>query len=542
MTPFGVAITLPEIVSSGAQDFAISPDGTRVVYRGPGDLLYLLALDRLDATPLSGTDGALDFFFSPDGEWVGFQMRGNELLKVSIFGGPPQSVYLSPRAVAGESWQVGEQILTGAWSGGLVRVSTNGEAPDVLTTVSTERGELGHGWPSLIVGHEAVVFTIMSDTAGTYGEELAVLDLETREVQRLGLAGPTPRYVATGHLVYAGEDRALRAVRFDPERREVTGVPVSLADDVSINFDISTTGRLLYQAGVTSQAKRVWVGRDGEVSETIDEGFTVAPRLSPEGTRIAYQATGGIWILDLERGTNTKVVDSGLIPIWTPDGSRVTFTSDKSGRFELFSQLADGSGPAELLLDMAPNPVPGSWSPDGQALVYYQTHPDTRGDLWVLPVGGDPTPFLVTAFHEVAPRVSADGRWVAYSSNQSGEYRIYVQPFPDGGRVIPVSTGPGAEPVWSRDDHELFYRNGDEMMAVDVELGSDLAVGRPTVLFEGGYTRNTGRTFPEYDVSLDGDHFLMVAPGDPSGERSGPNKTILVFNWFQELERLVPAE
>ena len=464
------------------------------------------------------------------------------MLKVSVFGGPPLSVFLSPRAVAGASWDVGDQILMGAWSGGLVRVPTDGREPKALTTLDVEQRELGHGWPSLLPNHQAVVFAVMSERTGAYDAELAVLELETGRIRRLGLAGFGPRYVSSGHVVYTGEDRALRAVPFDPDQLEITGSPVLLVEEVFNNFDVSKTGRLVYRTGVASLPRRVWVGRDGEITTTIGEGFTVAPRLSPDGSRIAYQAVGSVWILDLERMTNTRVVEAGVVPTWTPDGSRVTFTSDRSGAFDLYSQLADGSGPAELLLDAATNPVPGSWSPDGRVLAYYQTDPETRGDLWVLPVDGDPSPFLVTESHEVAPRVSPDGRWVAYSSNQSGEYRIYVQPFPDGGRVIPVSTGPGAEPVWSRDGRELFYRDGNRMFAVTVELGPAFTVGRPAVLFEGTYNLNAGRTFPEYDVSLDGQHFLMVQPGDTSDGISAANETILVLNWFEELKRLVPTD
>ena len=517
-----LAMTLSESAPRpGLQDLAISPDGTKVVYRGRDDLLYLRALDQLEAAPLPDTQGAWRFFFSPDGEWIGFLRRGFEVLRVSIFGGAPQSIIRSELTVVGERWEGGDHILLGTIGGGLVRVPADGGESEALTTLNVEQGERGHIWPSLIPNYQAVLFTIVSGTAGSSRSQLAVLELETGEVRMLGLAGNGPRYVATGHFVYTGEDGTLRAVPFDADQLEVTGDPVLLVEGVFGNFDFSNTGRLVYTTGATPPSL-AWVDRRGEIATTlIDQQFVLQQRLSPDGSRIAYATGGNVRILDLERGINTRVVEDGFVPTWTPDGSRITFTSSRTGAFALYSQTADGSGPAELLLDVPDTiPVPGSWSPDGQTFTYYENHPETRGDLWVLPVDGDPKPFLVTQFHEVAPRVSPDGRWVAYTSDQAGENSIYVQPFPQGGRIVPVSTGPGAEPVWSRDGQELFYRNGDQMMAVAVELGSEFILGRPTVLFEGPYLVNNDATFPQYDVSLDGQQFLMVTSGVTRNETS----------------------
>ena len=228
------------------------------------------------------------------------------------------------------------------------------------------------------------------------------------------------------------------------------------------------------------------------------------------------------------------------------DGSTITFSSDRSGTTNLYSRPADFSGAAELLLETTDILVPGAWSPDGQLLVYYEVNAETQRDLWVLPVNGTPLPFLVTEFNEHSPRLSPDGEWISYVSDQAGENRVYARPFPEGsGTVIPVSTGPGTEAIWSRDGQELFYRTGNrmrnQMMAVPVKLGPQLKVGRPSLLFEGAYRldpNNIGN--PNYDVSLDGQHFLM-ATGAIDEDATSPQITV-VLNWFEELKRLVPVD
>ena len=540
----------PEVASGFSSDLALSPDGTQIVYRG-GDSasLYVRPLDQLDAIPLRGTELLWgDPFFSPGGEWVGFAGSSLHLEKVSLFGGAPETLAQLPAVIGGASWGADDLIIVGMLGAGLFRVPGAGGEPEVLTTLDAEQGETAHARPSIIPNHQAVLFVIASGQPVRTSGQLAVLALETREVTRLGLAGTSPRYVSTGHLVYATEDSSVRAVPFDPGQLVVTGDPVTLVkrvvvkDNGAANMSISDTGRLLYMTntgGSEVPPSLVWVDREGREEDVVTTlpGFVISwPRLSPEGSRVALGGNG-VRIHDLERGTDLSLTEQeGIYPTWTEDGSKVTFISSRAGSYDLYSLPADGSGPVELLLDAPETPVPGSWLPDGQTLVYHEVNPDTQRDLWVLPEGGDPSPFLVTEFNEHAPRLSPDGQWVAYVSDQTGENRIYVQRFSEGGRVIPISTGPGTEAVWSRDGRELFYRDGNRMMSVAIELGPDLTVGRTSVVFEGSYALDiAGVGIPFYDVSLDGQQFLMVKPGETTDE------IVLVQDWFSELERLVPT-
>lgn len=268
------------------------------------------------------------------------------------------------------------------------------------------------------------------------------------------------------------------------------------------------------------------------------------PRLSPDGTHVAVVKsgeTGGqdIWIRDLERGGETKLTAGGSDrwPIWTPDGSKITFDSTRrGGTLDLYWRPADFSGEAELLLEAPEHLVPQSWSPDGQTLVYTKRSGQTRIDIWSL-VDGVSSPVVVREANDFAPLLAPDGQWLAYVSDQTGENRVYLQGFPEGGRVIPVSTGGGTEPVWSRDGRELFYRNGNQMVVVAVETEPEFNVGTPRVLFEGTYEHEpVGAGNPNYDVSLDGQRFLMIRRSD-TGETSA---LTFVGNWFEELKRLVP--
>ena len=286
----------------------------------------------------------------------------------------------------------------------------------------------------------------------------------------------------------------------------------------------------------------MWVDRDGQPVETVIENENIFgyPRLSPDGTRVALNIRGpDVWILDLERGTETRLTEEGsnVYPIWDVDGEHVTYTASSStARFDLFSRPADLSGPVQPRVVSERSKNAGSWSPRDGTLMYMQGGPDTRRDIWVLPEGDEPRLFLQTPFSEGAPRRSPDGRWVAYVSDQPGELRVFVRPFEGGDQVIPVSTGAGGEVVWSRDGTELFYREGPRMMSVSVTDGAALTLGNPQVLFEGTFATDlTGPgVIPSYDVSLDGQRFLMVT------RNASDDEVVVVQHGFEELKRLVP--
>jgi Tol biopolymer transport system component len=257
-----------------------------------------------------------------------------------------------------------------------------------------------------------------------------------------------------------------------------------------------------------------------------------------------------IWQYDLSRDTLTRLTFEGnnnLVPIWTPDGKRLAFISNKEGPENIFWQLADGSGGLERLTTSDYTHVPHSWSPDGQLLAFVEVSPTTGWDIWVLRVGGPstvsgqvgkPQPFLRTPFNESVPRFSPDGRWLAYISNESGRFEIYVQPYPGPGGKWQISTEGGTEPAWNPNGRELFYRSGDRMMAVDIATQPGFAAGKPRMLFEGPY-EPAPITNPNYDVSPDGQRFLMLKPVER--EQAVPTQINVVLNWFEELKRRVPT-
>jgi Tol biopolymer transport system component len=251
---------------------------------------------------------------------------------------------------------------------------------------------------------------------------------------------------------------------------------------------------------------------------------------------VSFAATKpGLWVYDLARGTLTRLVESGgyvTRSIWTPDGRYVTFAALESGATNLYRIPADGSGAAERLTTSETLQSPGSWSPDGQVLAFSEQDPTTGFDIWVLGLQGDrkPRPFLQTPTNESNPKFSPDGRWVAYVSDESGRKEIYVRPFPGPGGRWQISTAGGDEPMWARNGRELFYRNGDKMMATAVETNPVFAASKPKLLFEAHY--ETG-----YDVSPDGQRFLMIKASE---QESAATQVNVVLNWSDELRRLAP--
>ncbi|MGI8785568.1 MAG: protein kinase domain-containing protein [Acidobacteriota bacterium] len=550
-----VTLTLPPkttVALGRGSAVAVSPDGLHVVYSassGGRTQLYSRSLDRLESTPLGGTDGASNPFFSPDGQWIGF-FAGGKLMKVSILGARPVTICDAP-VPRGEAWGPDNMIVfspTGI--AGLSRVSSDGGTPQPLTTLN--EGELSHRWPQFLPGGKAVLFTIWNDT-GFDGGSIAVHILETGERRLLLRGGSFARYVPTmsepeglGHLVYARAE-GLLAAPFDLKQLKLTGPAVSVIEGLMTNlsggahFSLSSEGLLGYLPGVIGEADRtvLWVDRKGDVQTLAQiRGMSRFYRLSPDGRRLARNNTEGphrdVWIYEIDRGISNRLTFGGdnIVPLWTPDGKRVTFSSGLPTK-NLFWKSADGSGSEERLTTSVNTQYAGSWSPDGKTLVYTENDPSTGSDIWILPIEGErkPRPFLRTQFSEGNAALSPDGRWLAYQSNEAGRFDIYVQPFPGGGRKVQVSSDGGTAPLWPRGGGEIFYRSDDKMMAVAVTLQPDFRAEKPRVLFEA-------RLDGALDVSADGRRFVALKPIE---QESAPTQLNLVMNWFEELKRRVPA-
>ncbi len=435
----------------------------------------------------------------------------------------------------------------------------------ILTTPEPTEGEYSHRWPHFLPGGKAVLFTI--GTGDSFDEaSIAVLSLETGKMDVLLDGGTNPRYAPTGHIVF-GRASALLAVPFDLERLERTGDPVTVVEGIltepggAAHFTFSGDGSLAYVPGgmLVTDRKLVWVNRQGEIEPlTAEPREYMSPSLSPDGRQVAVITREGsnydVWISEVVRGSLTRLTSQpgeDHAPIWTPDGKQVTFMSDMGGDGvpTLWWRPADRSGPQEQLWEPSDNQVrdqaraPSSWSPDGQTLAFLVVTGAETGstEIGMLPREGEQEPwaFLDTEFDESGAMFSPNGRWLAYMSNETGRDEVYVQPFSVNGPrgTKQISVGGGTEPVWAPDSRELFYRDGDKMMAVTIGNELELSVETPRLLFEGRFLPGPPWAPRNYDISPDGQRFLMIQ----REQDLVPTEIIVILNWFEELKRLVPT-
>ena len=443
-----------ELINSA---ITLSPDGTHLVFGAAApsgeSQLYLRRLDQFEPVPIPGTEGATLSFFSPDGDWLAFASGGG-LRKVPVVAGSASvQVATWQGEVRGASWGPEDMIVFGSGSSGLGVISALGGVPSVLTTPAVDRGERAHWYPQVLPGGREVLFTV----SATEGNRLALFSRDTGEWHTFNELGEADvgRYLPTGHLLFS-RNGSLLAVRFDPSRGLPVGEPTSVVENVHTrpgnrraHFSVSDTGTLAVVPGVEVQTRLLWVDSRGQRAVAVaDTPYFHEPRLAADGIRVAVpiHALAGnhdIWIYDLERGTSSRLTTEhdNNFPVWTPDNEKVTFTSNRLGSMDLYWVEPGETGEPELLLEREHWQVPRSWSPDGQVLAFEEEHPETGVDIWMLPLGGEPEPFLNGRFDESTPAFSPDGRWVAYVSNESGQPEVYVQPFAEPGGRVAISRG-----------------------------------------------------------------------------------------------------
>jgi eukaryotic-like serine/threonine-protein kinase len=554
-------------ISNEDRDLAITPDGSRVVYVGAnGSALFVRALDQLDATRLTGLGVPRGPFLSPDSQWIGFGDGLDALKKVPLSGGAAVLLGHADGSLRGATWGPDDTIIFATTNGatGLQQIPAAGGETTVLTRPNRATGEADHFWPEFLPDGQAVLLTINAAAGGLDAASIALLDLRTGAQTILIRGGSHAHYVRSGHLVY-GAAGALRAVPFDLAARAVVGPPVAILSQVAttfagaVNAVVADDGTLAYVPGrlerETRQMLMVWVDREGreEPIKAPPRGYFY-PRVAPDGTRVAlytFDQEYDIWLWDLARATLTRVTsDPGqdTFPVWTPDSRRLIFGSERSGARNLFEQVADGTGAIERLTESPNLQNPTTISPDGARLVFTETMPRTGDDVMMLPLSGErrAVALIQTPFAERNGEVSPDGRWIAYEANDSGQFEIYVRPFPNviEGRWQ-VSSGGGTRPLWARNGQELFFLAlTGALMRVGVERGTSWAATAPVQLFEGLYTTGTlrARLGRSYDVSPDGKRFLMSKPGAEAGTDGTAALTsiVVVQNWQEELKRLAP--
>ena len=521
----------------------LSPDGIRIVQslrRGPVAQLFMRRLDEDEAKPIAGSENGTRPFFSPDGKWVAFIARGT-MKKVAVDGGA--AVDIGPADFGTGAWTPDDTIVfTPNYSSGLWRMAASGGTPQKLTEPNTKDGELGHFWPQILPDGKTVLFTSFKTPVEQSRIEAYSLETGARKVVMDG--GFHGRYVASGHLLFA-RSTTVFAAPFDVNRQEVTSPPAPVLSDVAVDnpnglaqFSVSSTGTLAYvsQSAANPPRRLAWLDRTGRISPIGQERRVFSdPRLSPDGRELAVSIRGerdaDVWVYDLSRGTFGRVTTAPGTqsdPVWTPDGRRLYFLFEEPV-FHIYSRLADGGPEPERILDGPFDVRPTSVSPDGGVLVYERNDPaTTRQGIWLLPLTGErkPRAFVDTPAEERDGIVSPDGRWLAYRSDETGRDEVYLQSFPDGPDRVQVSTNGGQWVRWSRDGREIFFREGEKLMAASVR-GRE--VGRPDMLFQRTWSGG-------YDVAPDG-RFIAALPD----ENAPPTPARVVLNWLEELKQRVPT-
>ena len=520
--------------------FALSPDGTRLVFRARGNgrsQLFLRELSGFETRPIPGTEMATTPFFSPDGHWIGFWRAEDRILrKVSLAGGSPIEIAQTNVPIVA-LWTSNDEIVieSGDQHGELWSIPASGGTPKAIAVRDRSDGEL-----ISLRGRVPGSNDLLVASPGDGGTWLDVLSRETGKRRRLlrGGSNVVARYTGTGHLVFSDGD-ALRAVPVN-QRFEPVGDPTPVLHGIDhdyrhSNVALSDNGTVIYVAADrVREPGLVWLDRDGNATP-VPGGrvpFETAA-LSPDGLEVAGDLVEGtkvqVWVRDLERGAKRVLVSEGdsYQPIWSRDGRFITYWSTP-GNSSVFRKRADGTGSAELLMRGRPSLILEDWSPDGRSLLFseYTNRGDT--DVWIYS-DGKAMPLLSSPSNEAEARFSLDGRFIAFDADDGGVSHVYVQPFPGPGPRTAISAEEGGRPVWINGGRLLFLSAG-RMMVADVQTHPDLRVGQTRPLNERRDVQ--WRIMP----SPDGRRFLMLSPR----AMEGPIELRIILNWFQELERLAP--
>jgi serine/threonine-protein kinase len=532
--------------------FALSPDGAVVAHTSSQpEYLFVRRLDDFESTRLAGTEGAFDPFFSPDKQSLGFWAFG-QIKTIAVAGGPTVVVCQTPDLL-GASWGEDGNIVFAPGSGaGLSIVSASGGTPKVLTTPDVSRNEIQHVFPQVIDHGRSVLFTATARSKES-PYSIEVVDTQTRSRRSLVPGAHYGRYLPSGHLLFVRE-RTLFAMKVTPGTLAPAGPAVAVVREVQARsegqalYTVATDGTLIYAPALSRpEMALVWVDRTGAVTDT---GLPVrpyfAPRVAPDGRSIAVNigdaAEGAdIWISATDRPTlerltfGRRLAWSFAAVAFSADSREVVYAEDGEGGARLVMQARDRSRPSRELLTSKLAVAPSRWLSTGAAMLVSARGADTGGDLVIVDSSsGRATPFVQEPGNQFGGTPSPDGRYVAYASDETGRFEVFVTPFPGPAPKRQLTTEGATEPVWSPRGNEIYYRSGDRLMVIPVTTTPSLAVGPARRLFEGRFARGSAG-LPEYDVGADG-RFLMMRPMGDAPEL----ELRIVFNWLAELERLVP--
>jgi Tol biopolymer transport system component len=549
----------------GRTAVALSPDGSQFAFATSAGL-YLRSLGELDARVITGAEGtASSPFFSPDGQSVGY-FEGGQLRRISVNGGASTAICAATDPL-GATWGR-DNVIFFAQPDGIMRVSADGGTPEAVIKART--GEVLEG-PQLLPDSDWLLFSLATSAGPTQWDQAQVVveSLRTGERKVIWRGGSAARYLSTGHLVYVSGN-TLYAAPFDTDTLEIRGRPLSVIEGVmrpaglaaagvdssAAQYAVSDAGTLVYAERSASLrfGRPVWVGRDGVGNEITTMPVSEYPilRLSPDQQSLLTIIKGDLWIYDIATGRSTRLTQHGQATgpmAWHPSGEWVAYTSAEGGNASehVWMIASDGGkGTARQLTKLTGSVDVDSWSPDGRVLGVHHHRPD--GGMNILMVRTDtensqPETFVENEVGSEGATFSPDGRHVAYMARDTGQGEIYIRSYPNPGGRRTVSVGGGREPVWGRSG-ELFYRNlrGDRMMVVDVTTEPSLKVGKPQELFARQYGFNpSGSPRALYDVTHDGQRFLMLSTMGQSSEEQAGNRFIIVQNWGEELKRLAPV-
>ena len=548
--------------------FKLSPNGryaALVAAQGGTNQLWVRSLDSAEARLLPGTDDAAYPFWSPDSSYIGFFAQG-KLKKISLNGGPTQTVCDAPGG-RGASWnRDGVIIFAPKISGGLFQVPAEGGIPSEVTKLTTHGANDTQRFPEFISGGNQFTFYYQTEQPETDG--IYVGSLDGKPPVRISPDASNAIYVVSstngrsGYLLFRRENTFM-AQPFDPAGLRLTGEAIPLAEPVGAglttgngDFSASENGLLAYRSGASIGVREwVWMDRDGRRLSTVTKpAVTTTSAMSPDEKTLAfsiYEPNGSadLWLQDLNRSVASRFTFEPRIsetPVWSPDGSQIALSLRPTGgaAFVIARKPVSGNGKQEILLPVRTNGYPWDWTPDGKFIVYSDTGGTTNYDLWLLPLAGDhkPIPLLQTKFNEAQAQFSSDGRWFAYVSDESGKLEVYVQPMPATGRKWQVSAAGGDHPRWRKDGKELYYRAADgKLTAVPVKTGasssSTFEIGPPQSLFPvpdiAGGGSITSR-YP-YQPSADGKRFLVNVPAGSEGVGQPP--ITVTLNWQATLKK-----
>jgi len=532
----------PELAFNDAQSDAavISPDGQKIAFSatsGDGkNMLYVRALDSSETKLLPGSENVMEPFWSPDSRSVAFGSNGKLKRSDLAAGGNAQVLCDAARLVGGTWNRDGIIVFAPDYRTALSQVSAQGGEPKPVVMKFDEKAEESHRYPDFLPDGRHFLFR--REQKGVWAGSLD--SPETKQV--LGEVTPFV-YAQPGWLIFVRND-ALVTQAFDATRIALSGDPIPIItgqrNSGTLRFSVSDNGVLIWQGQWERDYQLVWFDRDGKQVGTVDAPMKVNigedPHISPDGKRLVVKRNQNLWVIDLKKGTALRITSTfSQIPVWSPDGSRIAYSEGTNG---LTVKPANGSGDAEGLL-LGAN-FPAAWSPGGRSIIFLRRGVKTRMDIYGLPLFGDRKEYQIlnSPFNEQTPALSPDGRWLAYTSDETGDYEIYVQSFSADGKLGAdkqrASTNGGTYPVWRRDGSELFFVAPDgQMMSSAVKTGGiEFQFGAPKPLFK---TRMLAWTtnFHEYDVSPDGQRFLI---GTLVGETKAAPPTV-ILNWSAILKK-----